>query len=129
MADGRLEEIPGIGHDLAGKITEFLKTGRMKDVEALRKVIPSGVVELMNIPGVGPKTAKLLYEKEKITSVKRLEELAKAGKLRGLPGIQAKTEQNILKGIEVVKKGQERMTLGKALPLARELERALDQLR
>src|SRR3989304_4070380 len=127
-ADGRLEEIPGIGHDLAGKITEFLKTGRMKDVEALRKVIPAGVVELMNVPGVGPKTARLLYEKEGITGVGRLEALARAGKLRGLPGIQAKTEQNILRGIEVVRKGQERMALGKALPLARELVRALGDL-
>ena len=127
-AEGRLEEIPGIGHDLAGKISEYLKTGRMKDVEVLRKVIPAGVVELMQVPGVGPKTAKLLYEKQKITSVAQLEKLAKAGKLRGLPGIRAKTEQNIIKGIEVVKTGQERMTLGKALPLARELARALEHL-
>ena len=125
---GRLDDIPGIGPDLAGKIVEYLKTGRMKDVEAARKGIPAGVVELMNVPGVGPKTARLLYEKEGIKSIGRLEELARAGKLRGLPGIQAKTEKNILKGIEIVKKGQERMSLGKALPLAQELVRVLGHL-
>jgi hypothetical protein len=60
--------------------------------------------------------------------VARLEELARAGKLRGLPGIQAKTEQNILKGIEVIRKGQERMPLGHALPLAQELVATLGKL-
>ncbi len=124
----RLGEIPGIGEDLAGKIVEYLETGRIKDVEAARKGIPAGVVELMNVPGVGPKTARLLYEKQGIKSVARLEELARAGKLRGLPGIQAKTEKNILKGIEIVRKGQERMALGRALPLAQELVRALERL-
>ncbi len=127
-AEGRLDEIPGIGEDLAGKIAEYLKTGKLKDLEAARKGIAAGVVELMSVPGIGPKTAKLLYEKEGVTSLRRLEELARAGKLRGLPGIRAKTEGNILKGIAVVKKGQERMPLGKALPLARELVRALERL-
>ncbi len=124
----RLDEIPGVGADLAGKIVEYLRTGRMKDLEAARKGIPAGVVELMNVPGIGPKTARLLHEKEGIKDVARLEALARAGKLRGLPGIQAKTEKNILKGIEIVKKGQERMSLGKALPLARELVAALQRL-
>lgn len=124
----RLDEVPGIGKDLAGKIVEYLKTGRMKDVEAARREIPAGVVELMNVPGIGPKTAKLLYEREGVTGLGRLEELARAGKLRGVPGIQAKTEENILKGIEVVKKGQERMSIGKALPLTQELVRALERL-
>jgi DNA polymerase (family 10) len=121
----RLDEIPGIGADLAGKITEYLRTGRMKDLEAARKGIPRGVVELMGIPGIGPKTARLLYEREGVTGIARLEALAKAGKLRGLPGIQAKTETNILAGIAVVRKGQERMPLGRALPLGRELVRVL----
>jgi DNA polymerase (family 10) len=114
----RLDEIPGVGADLAGKIVEYLRTGRMKDLEAARKGIPAGVVELMNVPGIGPKTARLLHEKEGIKDIARLEALARAGKLRGLPGIQAKTEKNILKGIEIVKKGQERldtMQLGVAI--------------
>ena len=101
----RLGEIPGIGKDLADKIGEYLRTGRMKDVDALHKEIPNGVVELMNVPGLGPRTAKLLYDKAGVRDVAALEALAKAGQLRGLPGIQAKTEANILKGIAVIKKG------------------------
>jgi DNA polymerase (family 10) len=125
----RLDEIPGIGRDLAGKIAEYLRTGRMRDLDAARKGIPPGVVELMGVPGIGPKTARLLYEREHVTTVARLEALARAGKLRGLPGIQAKTEANILKGIGLVRQGQARMPLGRALPLARELVAALRTVR
>jgi DNA polymerase (family 10) len=126
--EGRLDEIPGIGKDLAGKITEYLKTGRIKEVEAARKGIPPGVVALMNVPGIGPKTAKVLYDEEGITTLERLEKLARAGCLRGRHGIQAKTEANILKGIALVRGGQSRMALGRALPLGRELVRALERL-
>jgi DNA polymerase (family 10) len=123
--EGRLDDIPGIGADLAGKITEYLRTGRIRDLEAARKGVPGGVVELMAIPGIGPKTARLLYEREGVTGLARLEALARAGKLRGLQGIQAKTEANILAGIALVRKGQARMPLGTALPLGRELVRVL----
>ncbi len=124
----RLGEIPGVGKDLAGKIVEYLRTGRIKDVEAAKRGIPGGVVDLMNVPGIGPKTARLLYEKERITTLDRLEKLARAGKLRGLHGIQAKTEANILKGIALVRGGQQRMPLGHALPLGQELVRALEDV-
>jgi len=121
----RLDEVPGIGKDLAGKIVEYLATGKMKDVEAAKRGIPPGVVQFMNVPGIGPKTAKLLYQRQGIRTLARLAALARAGKLRGLPGIQAKTEENILQGIAVVQKGLERMPLGMALPLAEELAAAL----
>ncbi|HET7874382.1 MAG TPA: DNA polymerase/3'-5' exonuclease PolX [Methylomirabilota bacterium] len=127
--EDRLETIPGIGKDLAGKITEYLETGKIETVEAAKKEIPAGVVALMNVPGVGPKTAKLLYERAKVHDVARLEELARAGKLRGLPGIGPKTESNILKGITVVRRGQERMLFGRALPLGQELVEALEHIR
>ncbi len=124
----RLEDIPGIGADLAGKIQEYLRTGKIKEIATASKGIPRGVVELMNIPGVGPRTARLLHEREHITGIGQLEKLASKGGLRGLPGIQAKTEQNILKGIRLVRGGQERMPLGHALPLGRELVHALEGL-
>ena len=124
----RLEEIPGVGADLAGKIAEYLQTGRIKEIDAAKRGIPRGVIDLMNVPGIGPKTARLLYEREGITGVARLEALAHAGKLRGLQGIQAKTEANILKGIALVRGGQGRMPLGRALPLGRELVRELERV-
>jgi DNA polymerase (family 10) len=126
---GGLLEIPGIGKDLAGKIQEYLSRGSVGYLDALRKEIPVGVVELMGIHGVGPKTAKLLYEQVGVDSVDKLEELAKAHKLAGFPGIQAKTEENILKGIAVWRGGKERMLLGAALPLAEAILRTLEALK
>ena len=123
-----LTEIAGIGKDLAAKIEQALETGGIEYLDELRKEIPRGVVELMEIPGVGPKTAKLLFETLHVDSVERLEALAQEGKLLGLPGIKQKTIDNILKGIQVVKRGRERMLLGRALPLAREIVQALEKL-
>ena len=115
---GGLLDIPGIGKDLAAKIQEYLENGSVDYLEDLRREIPAGVIELMRIHGVGPRTAKLLYEHAGVDSVEKLEALAQAHKLSGLPGIQAKTEENILKGIQVWRSGRERMALGSALMLA-----------
>jgi DNA polymerase (family 10) len=127
-ARGGLTEIAGIGKDLAAKIQEALETGRIEYLEELRKQIPRGVVELLAVPGIGPKTAKLLFDRLHVDSVEKLEALALEGKLLGLPGIKEKTVDNILKGIQVVKKGRERMLLGQALPLAREIVQILEKL-
>src|SRR5574337_1342746 len=127
-ARGGLAEIAGIGKDLAAKIQQALETGRMEYLEELRTEIPRGVVELMAIPGVGPKTAKLLFQQLQVDSVENLEALARQGALLGLPGIKQKTVDNILKGIQVVKAGRERMLLGRALPLSHELVQILEKL-
>jgi DNA polymerase (family 10) len=121
IARETLEEVPGIGKDLAAKIQEIVQTGTAQEYEKLKAEIPSGLVELMHIPGVGPKTAKLLYEQRGIDSIQTLEAAARAGRLRDLPGIKAKTEQNILRGIETLKRASGRMPLGQALPLAEEI--------
>jgi DNA polymerase (family 10) len=118
IKEERLEGIPGIGKDLAEKIKEIVKTGRLKQYEELKKSIPEGLTELLNIPGVGPRTAKLLYEELKIKNVSELEKKAKEGRLLGLPGIKEKTVENILKGIELLKRGRERIPLAQAIALA-----------
>jgi DNA polymerase (family 10) len=123
--EGRLDDVPGIGADLAGKVKEYVETGRIAALEEARRGVPRGVVELLGVPGIGPLTAKRLYERYGVTGIGRLERLARAGKLRGMKGIQAKTEENILKGIAIVRAGQERMPLGTALPLGEEIVRAL----
>jgi DNA polymerase (family 10) len=127
-ARGGLAEIAGIGKDLATKIQQAIETGHIEYLEELRTAIPRGVVELMAIPGVGPKTTKLLFQQLQVDSVEKLETLALQGQLLGLPGIKQKTVDNILKGIQVVKTGRERMPLGRALPLAHELVRILEKL-
>ncbi|MCL5966362.1 MAG: DNA polymerase/3'-5' exonuclease PolX [Deltaproteobacteria bacterium] len=116
-----LPELPGIGKDLAGKIRRFLESGRVDLHEELKKEIPAGLLEILHVPGVGPKTAKLLFDKLGVTGLDRLEALAREGKLAGLPGIKEKTEENILKGIELLKRGKERRPLGRVLPLARDI--------
>jgi len=114
IREERLDTIPGIGKDLAEKIKEIAETGKLKQYEELKRSIPLGLVELLNIPGVGPRTAKLLYEELKIKNISDLEKKAKEGKLLRLFGIKEKTVENILKGIELLKRGRERMPLALA---------------
>ncbi len=116
----RLREIPGIGKDLEGKIKEIVKTGRLKYFNELKKSVPEGLLDLLNIPSVGPKTAKLLYEKLKIKNIAGLEKDIKENKLEGIFGIKEKTVENILKGIQLVKRGKERMPLSVAIQVADE---------
>jgi len=125
---GELEKIPGVGKDLASKIGEILASGTCSQLEELKKEIPEGLVEMLAIPGLGPKTAKLFYDKLGITSVGELERMAKNHKLHGLPGIKEKTEENILKGIELLKEGRERSPLGTILPLVHEIIQCLQRL-
>jgi DNA polymerase (family 10) len=126
LSEDDLLEVPGVGKDLATKIAEYIKTGKIAAHEELIKEIPPIVLELESVPGLGPKTAMLLYDKLHIKSVDELAKLAEEHKLAGLPGIKAKTEENILKGIGMLKRGQERSPLGKVLPIAQDI---VDQLR
>ena len=124
--EDRLEELSGIGADLAQKIGEFLSTGTIVAYERMRRDIPAGIFELLEVPGVGPKTAKLLNDQLHISNMAQLEEAAASHRLRTLPGFQETRERNILKGIEIVKQGRQRMHLGIAWPVASGM---LEQLR
>jgi DNA polymerase (family 10) len=128
IKEDRLTEIPGIGKDLSERIKEFAATGKIKIYEDLKKSIPAGLLELLAIPSVGPKTAKLLFEELKIKNIADLEKAIEQKKLVGIFGIKQKTVENILKGIELVKKGKERMTLAQAIQVADEFLRPLRQL-
>jgi len=123
-----LEKIPGVGKDLAAKIEEILATGTCSRLEELKKEIPAGLIEILAVPGLGPKTARLFYDRLKITSVDELKEMARSHKLHGLPGIKEKTEENILKGIELLRQGRERSLLGTILPLVNEIKERLKKL-
>ena len=123
--EGDFRKIPGIGHDLAEKINEYVKTGRLKFYEELKKEVPHGLVEMLSVPGIGPRTAKMLFEKLKISSVDELEQVAKKGGLKGLPGIQIKTEDNILKGIAMIKRRTDRFPIGRVLPIAEDMLKKL----
>ncbi len=122
-------KIPGIGKDLAAKITEYLRDGKIGALEELKGEIPEGLLEVIAIPGVGPRTAKLLNEKLGIGGIDDLEKAVSEGRLLDLPGIREKTVQNILKGIALLRKGRERRPIGKVMPLAEEILESLRSLK
>lgn len=126
--ENRLTAIPGIGKTLAEKISEYLDKGKMSAYQELIKEIPEGLLEVVNIPSIGPKKAKLFFEHLKVKTVADLRKAVEAGKLRGLPGIQEKTIANIARGIKVVQEGRERMNLGVATQAAEEFISVLKKL-
>jgi len=126
---GGLNNIPGVGAGIAKKIEEFLTTGKLEYYEKLKETIPTGVIELLDIPEVGPKTAKLLYEKLEVDNIEKLERAIKEHQIKDLPGMGEKSETNILRGIELYKRRKERFLLGRALPLAEEMVESLSQLK
>jgi DNA polymerase (family 10) len=112
--DGELEEIEGVGDSIADKITEYLETGELEYYEELKADLPIDIEAITKVEGVGPKTAKKLYQAIGVSTLDELEEAAKAGKIAELDGFGKKSQENILSHIELAKKGQERMLLGRA---------------
>jgi len=123
----RLREIPGIGGDLEAKIREINASGKLGLLLNLEKSLPPGVPYLLEIPSIGPKTARLLYEKAGVESINDLEAAIASGKLTGIPGIKEKTIANLAKGIGLVKKNLERMPLCDAESLAEEIKSRLPE--
>jgi len=116
---GRLVDIAGVGKDLGAKIEEFLQAGTITAYEKLKQSVDNVLLDMLRIPGVGPKTARLLHEKFRLTSLADLEAKARAHKIRNLPGIKEKTEENILKGLNFLKKDRGRMRLDVAFRTAK----------
>jgi len=121
-----LKELPGIGESIADKIIEFLKTGKIKELEEFKKEVPVDIETLSLIEGIGPKTIYKLYKALNIKNLEDLEKACREHKIRRLPGFGELSEEKILKGIEFYKKGGGRFLLGFAMPLVEEL---LDYLR
>jgi DNA polymerase (family 10) len=118
---GTLREIAGIGKAIEEKLDELLSTGHLEYYERLQEQVPPGVVTLLDIPNVGPRTARLLWERLGVQSVAELEAAARSGRLRDLPGLGAKSEGKILSGIEQLNRRSDRIPLGNAWPVAEEL--------
>ncbi|MFA5642963.1 MAG: DNA polymerase/3'-5' exonuclease PolX [Candidatus Paceibacterota bacterium] len=124
-----LGEIPGVGDSIAKKIEEYIKTGRIKYYEELKKKLPVKFEELISIEGMGPKRARFLFQKLGVTNIKDLEKAAKANKVAGLPGFGATTQANILQGIEFLKRSKGRFLLNEISPKAREIYNDLISLK
>ncbi|HJH27386.1 MAG TPA: DNA polymerase III, partial [Methanophagales archaeon] len=123
-----LKKIPGVGEGIAKKILEIAKTGDCKTHRALMEEVPAGLLELLAIPRVGPKTIAKVHEEVGISSIEQLEEAAKSHKLKRLPGFGAKVEENILKGIEQYRRYRGRKLLSEALPRAESIVHELKKL-
>lgn len=128
--EGRLLQIPGVGKGLAGKIEEILASGTCRYLEELRAKVPPGLRQLVRVPGLGPRTAAAIYRELGIKDIPALEKAAKEQRLRGLPGMGAKKEQNILNGIRSLSESgaETRKLLGQVLPDALALRDALRRL-
>ncbi|MDL4820642.1 DNA polymerase/3'-5' exonuclease PolX [Actinomadura opuntiae] len=123
-----LRKIPTVGDAIAKKVLDYNTTGTIRQVEELRTQIPAGVRALTAIPTLGPKKALAVYEELGISSVDELATAIQEGRLRGLKGFGAKTEENILRGIELMRSSGERVLVDAAASVADEIVAALSAL-
>ena len=123
-----LDELPYIGHDLAAKILEYLETDKVRKHEELKKQVPPGVLEVMRVPGVGPKTAKLLYDELGVDSLASFKAALEGGRVLELPGFGEKKRARLLHNLELVEAASRRRPLGEVLWVARALVERLQQL-
>jgi DNA polymerase (family 10) len=114
IQQGTVESIPGVGEALAKKIAELVQTGKLEYLERLKKEVPTGLIDLLGIPGLGPRKVAALYKNRGITSIQDLQKAASNGKLRTLKGFGEITERNILRGIQLLEKTSGRVLLNVA---------------
>ena len=120
-ASRKLTDIPGIGEDLAKKIVELVETGKSKFHQEQLAKIPVSLLELLQLQTVGPQKVRLFYKEADIKSIEDLEAAAKAGRLRTLPGMSVKSEENILKALEVYRRAAGRFRMDTAYETAQQL--------
>ncbi len=128
--EGELESIPGVGKAIAGKIDEVLRTGKLGFYERLKEEVPAGLVDVLRVGGVGPKKAARFWKELGITSIGELEQAAREGRLRRLPGMGERSEAQILESIEALRRRQTgRISIGTAMALAEGLLAQLRQVK
>ena len=118
---GAPPRIPGVGAAISDKIAELVETGRMRFYDRLREEVPPSLVEMLQVPGLGPKTVRLVHDTLGVETLEDLRAVAESGRLRTVRGLTEKTEQSVLEGLAGLAARQDRMLLGKA-------QRVIDQL-
>lgn len=124
----RLTTIKGIGKGIADFIKEFITTGQSSDLNKLKKEIPAGILDMLRIPSMGPKKAKIILEKLHITSIGELEYACQENRLLDLEGFGEKTQAKILQGIQLLKKYADHHLLSRLLTEAEELQILLSKV-
>jgi DNA polymerase (family 10) len=126
--EGRAKELQGIGKTIEEKIVQMVEDGEMHALAKRRKTIPPGVVSFMRLPGLGPKTARRIWQELGVTTLDELKQAAEEQRLRTLAGLGPKSEENVLKALAAAPKADapKRALLGQALPA---VLAAVDELR
>ncbi|MFI5323743.1 MAG: helix-hairpin-helix domain-containing protein, partial [Thermodesulfobacteriota bacterium] len=117
-ARNELEEIPGVGKDLAEKIKAYIETGKIKEYEKLKEKVPLELVDLLGIQGLGPKTLALLFKEYNVRNLTQLEKVLTGEEILKHKGMGKKKIDDIKRGVEIFKESKERTLIGVALPLA-----------
>ena len=127
--DRKLTDIPGVGADLATKIEEIISSGKLQYLEEKLQQIPRSLLDLLQVQTLGPQKARLFYKELGIKNLQDLENEARAERLRHLPGMSAKSEQNILKALEGLKKAVGRFHLDTAYETAERLSACIREVK
>jgi DNA polymerase (family 10) len=127
--DKTLNEIEGIGPSSSKIIEEYVRTGRSSDYEELAASVPAGLLPMLEIPGLGPKTIALLWKERNITTVEELVKAIDEGKLAGLKGIGEKKIESIKQGIALRSQAKGRMGIVEALPIAQSMVERLREIK
>ena len=120
-----LRSIPGVGEAIAKKAAELITTGKLGYYEDLKAESPQGITNLLDIPGIGPKTANRLSSELGVSSVDELERAINEGQLAKLSRLGEKTAENILHQIQALRRKDQRIPIGKALPIVEEITATL----
>jgi len=129
LAQGEdFQKIAGIGEAIANKSAELIRSGRLEAYEKLKAEFPKGITDLLEIPGIGPKTAHRLAMELMITSLVQLEQAIKEGKVSHLFRMGDKTAQNLLRQIQAMRRKDQRIPIGEALPAVEEIINTLSLL-
>jgi len=118
---GELQKIKGIGQGLSDEITAMVKTGQSPHLKELKRSVPDGVLEMLEVPGLGPKKVKVLFEDLNLRNLGELEYACKENRLLDLKGFGEKTQENVLKGIELLRKSAGRFLFNEAYVEAQQL--------
>src|SRR5919106_628393 len=121
--EGRLTELPAVGKTLAEKIVTLIETGSIPSADKLKAKFPATLVEVTRVPGLGAKTARRIYDELGVENLVQLKEAAEQGRIAGMRGLGARTEENILSSLEGVTEDGigERLLLSNVLPVAEEI--------
>lgn len=120
-----LKSLPGVGEKIALKIEEYLKTGTFQKYEEVKSKVPDGILELLQIPGIGPKTIKKAHDELGVRNLEDLKRVIESGELARLRGMGPKKVENIKKSIELYFKMQDRIPLGEIYPFVENLRKWL----